>query len=362
MRGWGTLESMLARPLLALVAAAVLGSVADAQCDIRDEDFDAFAPGTPIDQLQGWSDQSPGNSVFLGADPDGGDTAIVFPNGVTSARRRIDLLGLGARFRISSTVTVHGGGSFRIVCPPDFQNGNFQLNFRANIVFDASSGVVEYRFQDGSPAATLPLVVGTPVRLEIDCDTAGDVVAYYDGRLLAAEAWNAAPFACPVPDMAAWQSAPGPAPMVVDDVCIGTPFGTPYCTAVPNSTGAPSIIEALGTPSFGANDCRLHVRRLPTSVFGLMVASRQTGFFPGAGGSTGNLCLGGSLGRDQIVLGSGPGGETTRALDWAAVPQASGPGPAQPGDTWHFQLWHRDLMGGVPTSNFSPGLTLTVQP
>jgi len=29
------------------------------------------------------------------------------------------------------------------------------------------------------------------------------------------------------------------------------------------------------------------------------------------------------------------------------------------GDTWSFQLWHRDLNGGVPTVNFSGGVAAT---
>ena len=28
------------------------------------------------------------------------------------------------------------------------------------------------------------------------------------------------------------------------------------------------------------------------------------------------------------------------------------------GDTWNFQCWHRDLLNGVPTSNFSDAVEL----
>ncbi|MGK0218062.1 MAG: hypothetical protein ACI9HE_001546 [Planctomycetota bacterium] len=33
-----------------------------------------------------------------------------------------------------------------------------------------------------------------------------------------------------------------------------------------------------------------------------------------------------------------------------------------PGQTWHFQYWHRDFIGGVSTSNFSTAVRLMFNP
>jgi hypothetical protein len=32
-----------------------------------------------------------------------------------------------------------------------------------------------------------------------------------------------------------------------------------------------------------------------------------------------------------------------------------------PGETWYFQAWHRDLVGGTATTNFTDGLEVTFQ-
>ena len=31
------------------------------------------------------------------------------------------------------------------------------------------------------------------------------------------------------------------------------------------------------------------------------------------------------------------------------------------GETWNFQTWHRDSVGGIATSNFTNGLAVTFQ-
>ncbi|MEM8710682.1 MAG: hypothetical protein AAGG01_06995, partial [Planctomycetota bacterium] len=41
-------------------------------------------------------------------------------------------------------------------------------------------------------------------------------------------------------------------------------------------------------------------------------------------------------------------------VDLGAIPHPQlGLIPVQPGETWHFQAWHRDSNGGVATSNFT---------
>ena len=82
------------------------------------------------------------------------------------------------------------------------------------------------------------------------------------------------------------------------------------------------------------------------------------------GGSEGILCLGGAIGRyvgpGQIV-NSGATGEVSLALDLTQTPQPTGFVSVQPGETWNFQAWYRDAVGGTATSNFTDGLEVQFQ-
>ncbi|MEM8709622.1 MAG: hypothetical protein AAGG01_01605, partial [Planctomycetota bacterium] len=86
------------------------------------------------------------------------------------------------------------------------------------------------------------------------------------------------------------------------------------------------------------------------------------GFSSMPGGSQGNLCLSGSIGRFD-----GPGqiqatkalGRAVLQLDLDSHPTPSGPVAVQAGETWSYQCWFRDSTAGAPTSNFSDGVTVT---
>jgi hypothetical protein len=80
------------------------------------------------------------------------------------------------------------------------------------------------------------------------------------------------------------------------------------------------------------------------------------------GGSTGNLCLGGSIGRytgPGQVQNSGALGTFSLAIDLTDMPTPTGGVPALVGQTWNFQAWFRDAILGLPTSNFTDALALT---
>ncbi|MEL6427749.1 MAG: right-handed parallel beta-helix repeat-containing protein [Planctomycetota bacterium] len=127
------------------------------------------------------------------------------------------------------------------------------------------------------------------------------------------------------------------------------------CDPVPNSTGVPGRIFAQGSTAATDGDLALDADRLPSGQFGMFLVSRQLGFMPMAGG-LGTLCLGGNVGRlnrpGQIQSAS-PAGRISITVDPAALPQASAFVSVQPGETWRFQLWHRDLLGGAPTNNLT---------
>ena len=137
-------------------------------------------------------------------------------------------------------------------------------------------------------------------------------------------------------------------------------LGTNYCgPANLNSTGQPAVIEALGSEVVVANCLRLTALQLPTQQFGYFLNSQTQSFVPFAGGSQGNLCLGGAIGRnnDQIQ-NSGITGEFAIQVDLTMLPTPGGMHSVIAGETWNFQAWFRDNSPG-PTSNFTDGVSIT---
>jgi hypothetical protein len=138
-------------------------------------------------------------------------------------------------------------------------------------------------------------------------------------------------------------------------------IGIAYCMAVANSTGVTGVLGAMGSLTVSDNDVTLTASSLPVNAFGFFVVSRDQGFVMNPGGSSGNLCISGSVGRyvgPGQIQNSGAGGAFSLALDLMAIPQPTGSIGTAPGDTWNFQTWYRDAVGGVPTSNFTQGLEI----
>lgn len=141
----------------------------------------------------------------------------------------------------------------------------------------------------------------------------------------------------------------------------GGSIGSNYCQTVPNSTGSPGLLRAIGSTSLAANDVSLLGSSLPGNQFALFVTSRTAGFLPNPGGSDGNLCVGGSIGRYTNQLGpTTANGRLGLTVDVDALPQPSALVAAQPGETWRFQIWHRDVTPAG--SNLSTGLAITFEP
>jgi hypothetical protein len=141
----------------------------------------------------------------------------------------------------------------------------------------------------------------------------------------------------------------------------GGSVGTAYCTANNNSTGGPGVLSANGTPLVASNDLTLEASSLPNNSFGFFLASLDSGFIANPGGSSGNLCLGGSIGRyvgPGQIKNAGTTGAFSLALDLTQVPQPTGFVAIAAGETWRFQAWHRDAIGGSTTSNFTNGLEI----
>ena len=133
-------------------------------------------------------------------------------------------------------------------------------------------------------------------------------------------------------------------------------LGSSYCgPAVNNSTGGPGVITALGSSVASTGNLSLSASSLPNNQFAYYLASQTQAFVMGPGGSAGNLCLGGTIGRFNSQVGSTGGtGTFGITVNTGAIPTS----PSQPilaGQTWNFQLWYRDAGG---TSNFTDAVSV----
>ena len=146
----------------------------------------------------------------------------------------------------------------------------------------------------------------------------------------------------------------------------GGGLGASYCgPAVVNSSGAPASIIAAGSAVAMDNDVTLTNTGMPANAFGFFIVSQTQGFTANPGGSEGNLCLGGAIGRyvgPGQIQNSGPAGMISLVLDLTDVPQPLGSVAVASGETWNFQMWFRDTSAaGTPTSNFSNGVQIDFQ-
>lgn len=138
-------------------------------------------------------------------------------------------------------------------------------------------------------------------------------------------------------------------------------IGTPFCTAVPNSTGVTGKCHVSGSQVAADNATTLAVTDIPAGEFALLVNGPATAFIQNPGGSVGNLCVAGGVGRFMgDFQTSSPSGTVFFPINTQAMPRPNGQ-PAvvaiQAGETWHFQGWHRD---GVD-SNFTEATSVTFQ-
>ncbi len=142
-----------------------------------------------------------------------------------------------------------------------------------------------------------------------------------------------------------------------------TPLGggiisTNYCTANSNSTGSPASMSGSGSLSVAANNLSLHASGLPNNSFAFFLTALDRGFIANPGGSQGNLCLSGSIGRyvgPGQIQNSGATGQISLTVNLAQHPTPSGPVQVMPGETWRFTAWYRDANPGA-TSNFADGI------
>lgn len=140
-------------------------------------------------------------------------------------------------------------------------------------------------------------------------------------------------------------------------LCHDVNIGTDYCAGTNNSTGAPGVLIASGSDCVSIDSLTLIGTNLPANAFGFFLTS-QTQDMVAAG--QGFICLGSPIGRGVggAILNSGAGGVmavTTNLM----LPQPSGAVQVMAGETWNFQLWTRDSVGGMATSNTTNATAVT---
>jgi hypothetical protein len=138
-------------------------------------------------------------------------------------------------------------------------------------------------------------------------------------------------------------------------------IGTSFCTSVRNSVGQIADLSILGSAVASQDSVALHVSGLPHGSFAVFLTSRYPYTLSFPLGSSGNLCVRRDVGRfvdpGQVKLTGLAGTMTldTTLGEWStqSIPRTVGVYQAMLGTRSHFQLWYRDNIQGVPTSNFS---------
>ncbi|MEM1449006.1 MAG: hypothetical protein AAGI22_07820 [Planctomycetota bacterium] len=151
-------------------------------------------------------------------------------------------------------------------------------------------------------------------------------------------------------------AVPGDTNLAFDIMVRDRGFGTrsaggTYCNSTANSSGQPSELTVGGTNKLVDQSLVLVAEFLPANSLGYFLFSETPGNVLGFGGSQGRLCLGGSIFRlSNFVQSSGGNGVVTLPLPFGQLPPAA---MLAVGDTWNFQYWFRDAVGGTATSNTS---------
>jgi hypothetical protein len=145
---------------------------------------------------------------------------------------------------------------------------------------------------------------------------------------------------------------------------VGTNFCHPFAA---NTSGVAATITATGSTSVAQNSLTLAVSGLPlagtTAMLINSLNASQVLLNPGGPvASFGRICIGGgAFGRHMQQLYMGNAGGFSAPIDLTALPYAGVPGSSSisvlPGETWYWQCWYRDGIGGQ--SNFSDAVAIT---
>ena len=145
----------------------------------------------------------------------------------------------------------------------------------------------------------------------------------------------------------------------------GPGVGAAYCgPANLNSLGLAGQTRVYGAEQRAQNNLTAISSNLPVGTTVLFLVSSGPGFVANPGGSAGNLCLGGQVGRyvgPGQVRRSQADGTASLQLHLSAIPQPMAFQSAMAGDTWRFQSMYRDVVNSARSSNFTDAVAVTLQ-
>ncbi len=136
-------------------------------------------------------------------------------------------------------------------------------------------------------------------------------------------------------------------------------IGDVVCVGAPNSTGFSGNLAATGSPIIADGSLSLEITCCPALGFGLVVTTSSNGDpIQNAAVGEGTLCIANAqLGRFPAVMLDSTG-SAEQPVDLNAIPTNVAPVAALPGDTYYFQFWHRDAVGGIGTSNLTSAVSV----
>ncbi|WP_419190622.1 LamG-like jellyroll fold domain-containing protein [Saltatorellus ferox] len=331
----------------------VLGQAGTSMTSGTAVDFDGLSgfvdiPGSPsLDALRSnlsiaaWieADVEQLQRVFANRRPAGGGSGGSFAFGTTPA---------GLRF---TTMDIQDYNQNVPVpcCQPHHLVVSFDASFLATFYLD---GVLVGTVGGNAPANAPS---GANQYLIAVLDLGGGTAEWFDGRIDDVQVYSGA---LGQNEVSFLHANPGSS-------LVGGALGANYCGPAPlNSTGASGRMLAAGSSITTNNNVTLTAHDLPRFSFGFFITSRMQGFAAGPGGSQGNLCLGGAIGRyvaSGQIMNSGSNGAIDLGINLSQTPQPNGLVQVLPGETWNFQCWFRDSVGGAATSNFTDGLSIGFQ-
>jgi len=378
-------------PAAALLAAAPLASAQFA------DNFEAYALGSAIEGQGGWHNWDTVNQGNQTINTVVGVSGAVSP---FQGSRMLRMIGSQITGNLFSD-TVHemngpynaGSGGFTfstrqyiptalagtqyVIILNEYFDGGGPYDWSFQCSFAAATGLVH---MDVFNTAAATIVNGdqiinfdqwTEVKVEIDLN-ANTGKSYYNGVHMWDFVWSDVLGAGGSTAIAALDLFPGTeftSETFYDVVSLapgiaGIPIGTNYCITNPNSTGNSGRIDAYGTPIIASNNVTLTATQLPNNAFLYFITSTSQAQINNPGGSLGNLCITGAIGRytgPGQIQNTGGTGSASLVLNLTQIPHPSlGLISAVPGPR-HFQAWHRDSVGGAAVSNFTDALSVTFQ-
>jgi len=374
--------------LLPAVAALAAAPFATAQWS---DGFESYAAGSPIEGQGGWHHWNAGpfphNTVV-------GTTGPIVP---ATGNRMLRVI--GDQINAVESDTVHelngpyqlGSGQWTfktmIYVPSGFFGSTFviilddysypagpydwamQVQINGGTALVAEDTFVHPNFVITGGPQTILFDQWVEMRFEIDlANNTG--ASFYNNVEMTQFGWTAITASLDVLD--ALDLYPGTATvteMYFDDMSFAvfnpppTGLGTNYCgPAVPNTSGGPATLTATGSAVAANNNVTLTAANMPANQFGFFLTSMTQGFVPNPGGSNGNLCLAGTIGRYVApgqIKNAGPGGTFSLVLPLPQTPAGGSFVPIVAGQTWNFQCWFRDIGPmGQPQSNFTNGRSI----